>query len=173
MWKNALGFKTEQVLGIKNRGKSIKTVFPISYVSQYPEKWTQVVSWDNLHEETILSKVCNFKIRVPLKVLCWSLQFTSINSTWTDLFNWKKKIFYYIEMEITYQTVILSYMCPVAVYDSGTISKKTAAVKSFLVSVAIWNWNPIYEIPLKSNPICTMYFLICLIFILIQILKFV
>ena len=108
MWKNTLGYKTEQVLGIRNRGKSIKTVFPISYVSQYPEKWTQVVSWDNLHEETILSKVCNFKIRLPLKVLSWSLQFTSIDSSWKDLFNWKKR--YFIILKWTSRTKLSFYV---------------------------------------------------------------
>lgn len=77
MWKNTLGYKTEQVLGIKNRGKSIKTVFPISYVSQYPEKWTQVVSWDNLHEKlyqvkfAILKLDCLWKFSVGV---CNSLQ---------------------------------------------------------------------------------------------------
>ena len=40
-------------------------------------------------------------------------------------------------MDITYQTALLSYICPVVVYDSGKVSKKTAAVKSFLVSVVL------------------------------------
>ena len=84
-----------------------------------------------------------------------SLQFFSINSSWEDLFN-RKNILYYTKVHITYQTVVLSYICPDVVYISGKVSKKTAAVSSRFFC----RMKMIKTYPIKKYSICKMHFLI-------------